>query len=149
MSPSASPSIMAPTMSPPRNHFPSTGLRPASSDQSTHSPPQPHRPVHGDQVRRHRSVRHHDLRHDEEDEEDEEDGMVLVDFAEEGRGAISSRDVECLDDDDSDFGTTVAEEIGVLVGKAIAEIKKWDREMGKRVDAVLSELQMLCGPSAL
>ena len=83
-----------------------------------------------------------------QDEEDEEDGMVLVDFSE-GRGMVSSRDMECLDDDDSSSDTAVADEIGVLVEKAIAEIKKWDREMGKRVEAVLGELQMLCGPGAL
>ena len=76
-----------------------------------------------------------------QDEEDE-DGMVLVDF-EDGRGVILDRDVECVDDEDSDSGSTAADEIGALVEKAIAEIKKWDREMGKRVGAVLNELQGL------
>lgn len=53
-----------------------------------------------------------------QDEEDEEDGMVLVDFSE-GRGMVSSRDVECLDDDDSSSETAVADEIGMLAKKAI------------------------------
>jgi hypothetical protein len=79
-----------------------------------------------------------------QDEEDEEEEMVLVDF-ECGRGVISDRDVECVDDD---FGTSVEEEIGALVEKAIAEIKKWDREMGKRFGAVLGELLVLCEPGA-
>ena len=76
-----------------------------------------------------------------QDEEDE-DGMVLVDF-EDGRGVILDRDVECVDDEDSDSRSTAADEIGALVKKAIVEIKKWDREMGKRVGAVLNELQVL------
>lgn len=75
-------------------------------------------------------------------DEDDEDGMVLVDF-EDGRGGISDREVECIDDEGSDSGTTAAGAIGALVEKAIAEIKKWDREMGKRVGAVLNELQVL------
>lgn len=82
-----------------------------------------------------------------QDEEDE-DGMVLVDF-EHGRGVILDRDVNCVDDEDDDFGTSVEEEIGVLVDKAVAKIKKWDREIGRRVGAVLSELQVLCEPGAL
>lgn len=76
-----------------------------------------------------------------QDEEDE-DGMVLVDF-EDGRGVILDRDVDCVDDEDSGPGTTAADEIGALVEKAIAEIKKRDREMGKRFGAVLNELQVL------
>lgn len=76
-----------------------------------------------------------------QDEEDE-DGMVLVDF-EEGRGVISDREVDCVDDEDGDPGTTAADEIASLAARAIAEIKKWDRETGKRVGAVLNELQVL------
>lgn len=68
--------------------------------------------------------------------------MVLVDF-EDGRGVILDRDVDCVDDEDSGSGTTAADEIGALVEKAIAEIKKWDRETGERVGAVLNELQVL------
>ena len=85
-----------------------------------------------------------------QDEEDEEDGMVLVDF-EDGRGVILDRDVGCVEDDeDGEFGrSSVEEEIGGLVEKAIAEIKKWDREMGKRVAAVVGELVVLCEPGAL
>lgn len=81
--------------------------------------------------------------------QDEEDGMVLVDF-EYGRGVILDREVECVEDDeDGEFGTTVEEEIGNLVEKAIAEIKKCDREMGKRVGDVVGELVVLCEPGAL
>ena len=76
-----------------------------------------------------------------QDEEDE-DGMVLVDF-EDGRGVISDREVDCVDDEDGDPGTTAADEIASLAARAIAEIKKWDRETGKRVGAVLNELQVL------
>jgi hypothetical protein len=84
-----------------------------------------------------------------QDEEDEEDGMVLVD-SEYGRGVILDREVECVEDDeDGEFGTTVEEGIGNLVEKAIAEIKKWDREMGKRVGDVVGELVVLCEPGAL
>ncbi|GAB7330638.1 hypothetical protein MBLNU13_g02208t2 [Cladosporium sp. NU13] len=75
-------------------------------------------------------------------EEEDEDGMVLVDF-EDGRGANSDRDVDCVDDEDGCFGTTAADETGLLVERASAEIKKWDRETGKRVGAVLNELQVL------
>jgi hypothetical protein len=84
-----------------------------------------------------------------QDEEDGEDGMVIVDF-EYGRGVILDRDVECVEDEDGEFGSTsVEEEIGGLVKKAIAEIKKWDREMGKRVGDVVGELVVLCEPGAL
>ena len=76
-----------------------------------------------------------------QDEEDE-DGMVLVDF-EDGRGVISEREVDCVGDEDGDSGTTAADEIASLAARAIAEIKKWDRETGKRVGAVLNELQAL------
>lgn len=83
-----------------------------------------------------------------QDEADEEDGMVLVDF-EYGRGVVLDRDVECVEGEDGEFGTTVEEVIGGLVEKAIAGIKKWDREMGKRVEAVVGELLVLCEPGAL
>jgi len=80
--------------------------------------------------------------------QDEEDGMVLVDF-EVGRGVISDREVECVEDEGGEFGLSVEEEIGASVEKAVGEIKKWDWEIGKRVGDVLRELQVLCEPGGL
>ena len=75
---------------------------------------------------------------------DEEEGMVLVDY-EEGRGEILDLEVECVEDEDGELGRSgkmVADEVGALVVKATAEIKKWDAEIGKRVGSVLRGLQV-------
>jgi len=77
--------------------------------------------------------------------EDEEEGMVLVDYGGE-RGGIWAREVEFLDEDDGDdedVGEAAAEEIRVLVARAVAEIRKWDSEVGERVGDVLSGLEVL------
>lgn len=70
---------------------------------------------------------------------DEEEGMVLVDY-DGGRGDVSEREVEHVDVEGSDAGKMAAEEIRELVTKAVKELKKWDKEVGKRVEFVLSEL---------
>lgn len=77
---------------------------------------------------------------------DEEEGMVLVDF-EVGRGEILNLEVKCDDedeDDDEEFEDTeqnVADEVKTLVAKAVAEIKNWDSEVGKRVGFAFSVLK--------
>jgi hypothetical protein len=69
---------------------------------------------------------------------DEEEGMVLVDYGDE-RGGICDREVEFVDVED---GKLVAdEEVKDLIVKAVAEIKKWDSEVGQRVEFVLCEAQ--------
>jgi hypothetical protein len=66
---------------------------------------------------------------------DEEEGMVLVDYGDE-RGGICDREVEFVDVEE---GKLVAdEEIKDLLVKAVAAIKKWDGEVGQRVEFVLS-----------
>jgi hypothetical protein len=72
---------------------------------------------------------------------DEEEGMVLVDYGDE-RGAICDREVEFVDVED---GRLVAdEEVKDLIVKAVAEIKKWDGEVGPRVEFVLSGAEEMC-----
>jgi hypothetical protein len=68
----------------------------------------------------------------------EEQGMVLVDYGDE-RGGIRDSEVDFVDVEDGEAGKLVAdEEIKDLVAKAVAEIKKWDGEVGQRVEFVLS-----------
>jgi hypothetical protein len=65
----------------------------------------------------------------------EEEGMVLVDYGDE-RGGVCNREVEFVDVEDGKLAAD--EEIKDLLVKAVAEIKKWDGEVGQRVEFVLS-----------
>jgi hypothetical protein len=64
--------------------------------------------------------------------------MVLVNYSDE-RGGIRDSEVQFVDVED---GKLVAdEEIKDLLVKAVEEIKKWDGEVGQRVEFVLSEAE--------
>jgi hypothetical protein len=65
----------------------------------------------------------------------EEERMVLVDYGDE-RGGVCNREVEFVDVEDGKLAAD--EEIKDLLVKAVAEIKKWDGEVGQRVEFVLS-----------
>lgn len=74
---------------------------------------------------------------------DEEEGLILVDYTC-GRGEIGEREIECRDVEgagpDGKTGKEVEEEVRMLVAKAVAKIKKWDSEIGRRVAFVVLEV---------